>query len=267
MKNIFLLFAAVSFCGVAQSQVEMFYPNKIHQKGDTLFIFNTALLKESANYSSASLAELNMGEPIIIVSDNEGNFDNKPDYYEVSYKDKLGFINSEALSLIKLNYDELTYFLFQMNYHAELEKYELIIREVDKNGSYHDFYIILKDYLFSLHMIGNKGLDGIKALLVIDYIAEACMMESGATYFIWNPKNLDKLFHLSAFHNAGVEYYEESVIFPEDSNGVAGKVIINSEYVEVIDEILETYKEKKEFKIYDWTFGKLVPPFESSIEE
>ena len=78
--------------------------------------------------------------------------------------------------------------------------------------------------MFSLQFKDNNGLSNLDNIIIVDYIAEACGIENGQTYLFWNNSRLIKITDLSAMAD-GIYAYDETFIFPNNINGIKGKIV------------------------------------------
>jgi hypothetical protein len=242
-------------------------------RNDTSYTFlDKNLLKAKPAENAKTIAVLSIGEEIVIDSTyTEADYSPdmvKPSYYKVKHKDKTGYLKSESLALTRLNTQKSeTYFLFKLNSHKDSTTSSLTIREVNLKVIAGDFNAILQGEMFMLHITDSKGLDSVDHLIVVDYIAEACGVEGGMTYFTWTSKNIRLLAHLSSIGDAGVFSINERLIFPADSGGIKGKLVFKSEIYELLDEETNWVKETLEERTYLWVAGKIVPEFNSKPKE
>lgn len=252
-----------------QDYEKYFAPYIDFRTNDTSYTFlDKVFLKAKPYDNSKTITILNIGEQVIIDSTSDKDYYEpdyvKPFYYRVRHKGKTGYIKAEALALERLNANKNeTYFLFKINSHKDSTTSSLIMREVRSKKIVNDFNTILRGEMFMLSLIDTKGLDSIDHLLVVDYVAEACGVEGGRTYFTWTSKNIKLLAHLSSIGDADVFSLTETLTFPADSGGIKGKLIFTSEMYELWDEETNWIKTTKEERTYLWVEGQIVPEFKS----
>lgn len=256
-----------------QDYEKYFAPYIDFRTNDTSYTFlDKNFLKAKPDDNSKTIAVLNIGEELIIdTTSNESYYDTdyiKPIYYKVRHKGKIGYIKTESLALTRLNANKNeTYFLFKLNSNKDSTTSSLTMREVSSKKIINDFNTILRGEMFMLNLTNTKGLDSIDHLIVVDYVAEACGVEGGRTYFTWTSKNIKLLAHLSSIVDADVFSITERLIFPADSGGIKGKLIFKSEMYELWDEETSWIKETTEERTYLWVAGQIVPEFKSKPKE
>ena len=191
----------------------------------------------------------------------EGKISN---WYKVKVGEEEGYILGALIAIQKIKSTD-TCFYFQLK---EFEKDVndltsiLKIRHV-KNGAYteSEFRLIGDD--FSLVLIDHRGLEGVRNILVVDYIAEGCGGESGVTYFLWNGNEFTHLADLSTTVDADIYYFSEKFIFPNDPNGMKGKIVYHKEEGELKEEEPRWFQTKSDEKWYSWSNYKLTPNFDN----
>ena len=106
----------------------------------------------------------------------------------------------------------------------------------------------------------NKGLDGVRSILIAAVSGEACGVPTTTQYMLWNGDKLISLPVLTSVSDAGAFYHTEDYIFPNDKNGKKGQII---KTLEVAEDKTEQGNGKmtitqQERTIYLWKNGRLV---------
>lgn len=103
-----------------------------------------------------------------------------------------------------------------------------------------------------LTVFNDKGIKGIKNVLQCSFSGEACGVPSGDVYVFWNGTELQYVTTTNSFSDAPV-FADETLIFPTDIDGKAGKIILKSESGEYVEGKDEPEYDSRETKIFTWT--------------
>ena len=132
-----------------------------------------------------------------------------------------------------------------------------MIRSLKGDGHFKEKSIRLGNGQFLLTHLGTKGLTDIDGILHIDYIAEDCGDEGGGIYLFQEEGQLRQVARLSQVSDAGAYYFWEEFIFPEDEEGIAGKILYQKKMGEYFDEKSNWKKSSIETKELVWTNNNL----------
>lgn len=262
-----LLIIIIMTDGFSQSEKIFGYYLEL-QKGDTVFAFSQTTLKLDPNINSKTISSLAMGDTLIVDSIYaERNFGTivKPEFYKVKSGSKEGFIERSDVSICKLQMESGFLLANQFSFSDTSDILRLKVADNLVTKNIYDLNLIGHEY--SIFITDNKGLDGISNIISIDYFSEACGMEGGITFLTWDKEKLVELIHLSSVSEAGIFYFNEKLIFPNDSDGLPKKIIYQSEHGETIDESYRWWKSTKEERDHDWINKKVDPPFRSKHGE
>ncbi len=161
-----------------------------------------------------------------------------------------GYVVGGLLALDSKKVDNWTY-LVQLKLNEE--KWFVVLRAVQENSSeYIETTHQLANSTFSVKTYSNKGVEGIKNIIYLDYMAEACGEEGGGVYFFNNGTSLLKAAEVSSVADGGLYWLHEDLIFPNDRKGKAGRIIFISEHGEVIEEDSNYKKETLVSKEFIW---------------
>lgn len=118
---------------------------------------------------------------------------------------------------------------------------------------------------FSIELQGSRGLSTIENIIKIQYLAESCGEQGGATYLVFDRDKDELLFlaHTSSVGDGGVFHVHEELIFPNDPDGRPGFIIYTGEEGELIDERSETYKTVSFTRPYKWVGLSTLHPIQS----
>lgn len=108
-------------------------------------------------------------------------------------------------------------------------------------------------------LLSNMGLENLDNIYRIGFLGEACGVATTHYYFSWNGKSMDYLFNKSSVSDAGIFYYEETILFPSEHKLADNLIIKDIEQGEVIDEMADElkYKTKRKREKYSWDGFKI----------
>ena len=227
--------------------------------GEQVFLFgNNVKLRSSPKIESEVIELLRIGEWVEIVEKTEFSwpyrgFDSP--FYKVKYDTEVGYILGGLLSLKKKSLNGITYY-FALS--KEGERTLLNIRHV-KDGEYVEQKTALSNTNFRIKVLDSKGVPDLDGILQIDYQAEACGEDGGGIYFFVHGNDLIKVGELSQISEAGVFYYAETFVFPDDENGVPGKILFKKEQAQNLEEASQWTKTATESRLLSWVNGNLIP--------
>lgn len=241
------------------------------QKGDTVFTFNNCALKSSVDSKSKNIEKLSIGELLIIDSvylNSKYDTFQPQKYYRVKHKMKAGYIEQHNVSICKLSTKNPQEFFLVNQYSFSDTVPDSLKFVYVKNGKVETSYIeSLIGNAYSIELTENRGLDSIANLIQINYYAEACGLEGGITLLTWDEKKINELISLSSVSDGGVFYSAETIVLPNDTGGIRGKIIYKIETGEVIDEITNWWKIVKEEREHQWINKVVYPAFRSTQTE
>ncbi len=181
-------------------------------------------------------------------------------FYQVKYKNQIGYILGGLISLEKKERGN-SKFLF--TYKKDQDRYSIITRHINEKSEITEAITQLTTNDFSIELYSNKGIDGIDNILFINYLAEACGVDGGGIYFFQLNDKLKKVFEISQVSDAGVYWLSEDLIFPEDKDGVKGKIVYQKELGNYKDETTNWTEINKVNRELEWKDGEILPKLES----
>ncbi|MEM8762718.1 MAG: SH3 domain-containing protein [Bacteroidota bacterium] len=235
--------------------------------GEQVFVFgDNVKLRNAPKTESEVLELLKIGEWVEIIEKTEFSwpyrgFDSP--FYKVKYDTTVGYILGGLLSLEKKTINGKAYFFA---YSKTNKGPFLNIRILDK-GKYTEEQLPLSNTSIQIKTMNGKGVPGLKNILVVDYVSEACGMEGGAVYFFPMEDGLLKIGELSQVSEAGIFYYGETFVFPDDEGGEPDKIIFKKETHSILDESSEWVQRTFETRRLTWANGTLTPNFREKIPE
>lgn len=235
------------------------------EKGDTLFAFKNIDLKLYPNNKSKNIAKIKIGDVLLIdttiLLDNsifEKKYKNK--YIKVKHHNQTGYIKISDIAICNKNIDNDFKLLVNL---IQIDDYITVLNLI----VYKDTEILSKlkhtlyGNMFEINVKNNKGLTGIKNIIEIDLLSEACGMNGGIDYITWDGLKLKELFSLTSSSDSGIFNFDESVIFPSDSLGEENKILHKVEYGEADEDSYDVYMTIIYNRKYKWDGKKLIPKF------
>lgn len=93
-------------------------------------------------------------------------------------------------------------------------------------------------------LLGNMGLEGITSILRINFSGEACGIPDDYYYWGWTGTSFLLLPGKTNLSDAGVFYHSETLLFPTEPGGQAGKIVKQIEDGEVLEGLDKQGKER-----------------------
>ncbi|MCF6296494.1 MAG: hypothetical protein L3J08_00670 [Flavobacteriaceae bacterium] len=205
---------------------------------------------------------LKIGAEIQIVNktDKKLNYNGiESPFYKVKYKGKVGYILGGLISLEKKEFNKSKY-LF--TYKKTDNNYSIIIRHLNEKSELTESISNLDTYEFSIDIFENKGIEDIKNIVFVNYLAEACGINGGGIFFFQTENELKKVFEIIQISDSGVYWLIEDLIFPTDEKGIKGKIIYQKELGEYIDEETNWVEINKVSRELEWKNREILPKIE-----
>lgn len=237
--------------------------------GDQAYVFaDVAYIRDYPSTSGKLVDSLQHGSIVKIISEgyNQSTIRGfEAPWHKVEYsvngKNKTGFIWLGLLALSKETNNKgeqfLIGFLKRSKDPMSLE-YLVEIKAFDNNSnliarSYYPATLGGQTYVES-KVLPNMGLENLQSIHRIGFLGEACGISSNHYYFGWNGQEMIPMLDKSSVSDAGVFYYNETILFPSEHKLDNVTIIKDIEEGEVIDDEAEVlqYKVKKERKEYRW---------------
>ncbi|MFD0798859.1 SH3 domain-containing protein [Maribacter chungangensis] len=177
-------------------------------------------------------------------------------FYKVKYKGKTGFVLGGLISLEKKTTDTATY-LFA--YKKEGFGYHLLVRSLYAPSVFKETSTALGPAGLTIALMGDMGLDGVTDILHIANHPEACGVIGGDIYFFETKHGLKKAIATTLFSEAGVNWYNEKLIFPAEEHGVANRIVYKVEKGEYGDEASNEIHISSTTRELRWENGQLLP--------
>lgn len=253
-----LTFLAICLFTRAQEKMYVFDDHNGLESGQIVYLFGDQVqLRESPDTNSKVLKTLPIGTHMVVLQQHVHSWRYKGmdhPFYKVDYKGTEGYVLGGLLAIEKKTINNVVH-LFGRARTGD-EDY-LLIRTLHGNGSFTEKSTRLVNNHFYLTDLGTKGLADVEGILLVDYFAEACGVEGGAIYLFQHQGQLQQVARLSRVSDGGIYYKNEEFIFPEDSQGLAGKIRYKKEMGEYLDEAANWKKTSVETKELVWSNSKL----------
>ncbi len=248
---------AVSFVLFACSAVQGDYWYGDFTDDRTVVFSNTAVILSFPDIDCSQGVRLPMGTELDITgsSGKDSLPDGMPFYwYEATFEYSgdlcSGYIPGPDLAMTSLALGGDTLFVFSVNgFNSEehcfiatarvISSDEILAEQVFRPvGAY--FGQFPYDYCIRGMELQADGFTGIKNLIELSFIYEACGYENRDVLFAWTGTDLYMGPHASSQFEAGCYHFNETFILPSDSGGADNEVTIEV-FVEEWDEVIEGY--------------------------
>ncbi|WP_299781524.1 SH3 domain-containing protein [uncultured Formosa sp.] len=265
MNKLTLFFLFITYLSHSQ---DIDYNNTYSdfEKGKDYYLFgNDVAFRTQPDTKSKAIDLLKIGSEIQIIEKSEKTvvYNGLPsNYYKVKYKGQLGYVLGALISLGKKEMGKSKYFY---TYGKKDDSYYIIIRHLNEQLQIEEVVTDLRSNDFSLEVYGNKGIEGIDNIIFVNYLAEACGVEGGGVYFFEVNGTMKKVFTISQISDAGVYWFFEELIFPNDENGVKGKIVYKKESGTYQDEETNWVEINKVSRELEWKDGQILPKFDTEF--
>lgn len=233
------------------------------ENGSTQLLYgDNVVFRKEPNASSESIDTLFIGTEIKIIYKTEETMSLngiESYWYKVKHGKKTGYILGGLIALDHREIDDVKYLVTVA---SRDDRYFVRARVLNPDGSYFGHESSLNTNAFYLEVFDNRGLDGIKNMLVINLFAEACGVDGGAIYLFNDDIRLIDAIHLASVSDAGVFWFNESLTFPTDEDGFEGVIYYERNSGEYLDEELEITREVTNTAVLRWINGAFYPNVE-----
>ena len=237
------------------------------KKGDIAYMFGDDVkLRDKPNVESNVLTLLKIGEQIEVIdkSDSIMEFDGiDSPWYKVKTNNNVGFVLGNLISLDKATNGSLIYLI---SLKKDGPKLFAKTRVLESGSNFTENVSQLMTGEFSVRASGNNGLENIKSVFEIDYLAESCGVNGGGIYLFYDGESLIKAIDYTQVADADAYWYIEEYIFPNDKEGKKGKIVYRREIGETKEYETEWVETKLTRRILEWN-GKEIFPKIGSEEE
>src|SRR5690606_12327387 len=157
--------------------------------GSTEQIFaNDVKFRKGPDTNSEVIGLLKIGEKIKIIEQTvlSQEFDGiQSNWYEIECNGKTGYVLGALISMRNLTtaYNKNLYLQIKSDENGRIT---IKIRHKLNETEHKENTFGLIGYEFSIDLLANNGLQNVKDIIAINYLAEACGVEGGVSYIFWD---------------------------------------------------------------------------------
>ncbi len=254
----------VVFLGLAlqvnSQETKYISPWSSFEANETAYVFgDNTKLRSKPNTDSEVLELMPIGESVRIIKKLDLTFSYNGmewPWYEVQYSGRSGYTIGGLLCSEKLDSDQHS---FYFNYSRTGQQTFLNCRVRINGKDYHEVIFPMETVVYSVEISDGRGLDGVDKVVFINYLAEACGVNGGGAYVFVEGGKPYHAASITQVSDAGVMWHYETLTFPTDEKGKAGKIIYESEFGQVEDEVTEWYHKSIVTRQLEWKNGRIEP--------
>jgi len=242
MKNLYLLFLLFLPNNLCTAQETTVYLNVDYQfeAGKSYKLFGDKVkLRNKPSSDSEILDTLRIGSNIEILKKTKEilNFNGQDSYwYKVKANNQVGYVLGGLIALDFATIGGDTY-LVSTRQDSTYSYVKIRLLAPEATNYFESETTIFTD-LFSIKVFGNRGLDGVTSMVLLDLHAEACGVDGGGTYFFHHGTFFEPVIKLSVVGEAGIFHFSEELIFPDENEYSDGSMMYIREASEYMDENL-----------------------------
>ena len=238
------------------------------EEGNTELLYgDNVVFRSGPSSSSKALDTLEIATEVKIIqkSDEKAKINGLEwNWYKVKVGRKTGYVLGGLIALDHLHFDDVMYLVTVAGIDRSIDEYEYTdyrvrTRVLGPTGDYYGHESKLNTNSFYIEATGNRGVEGIGHIFVINLFAEACGVDGGEIYLFNDGINLIEALSLSSVSDAGAFWYSETVIFPEDEHGWDGVVRYEREQGEYMSEDMDWTKATIHTLNLKWENGQFTP--------
>ncbi len=261
MSKLLLVFLFISSFSYAQDEVVQFYGDHQFEKASTQYMFgDNVKLRKKPSTDSDVLDTLTIGSAVSIIKMSKETMTYRGidwNWYKIDFDGQIGYVLG---GLIALTHEEIGDYQYLVSLKDNDEDRRFIqYRIKNKKGEYVSGETELLTGAFSIEAYDDRGIDGIKNMLFINYYAEACGVDGGGIYIFYDGLQLIKAIEVSSVVDGGVFWFNEEVTFPNEEDGQKGVIVYEREHGYVINEELNWTKAEINTLMLKWEDGKMTP--------
>jgi len=232
MKKSILIIILMLFFGEMNAQKSKKFISKdpSFKTGDVVFLFGDKVrLKEKPTKESKEVDLLKIGSKVTILEKTSKKYPyngKKWHWYKVKTKNKVGYVVGGLLSLDTKIIGNSMYLI---SIKKGTDGFKIVTRLLEKGKKYtENINTFGTKKHFTTEVYNNRGVEGIKNMLFINYHTEASGINEGG-YYLFNENNsLIKAIELTSI-NSKVYKISEEIIFPNDDDGIIGRILFSRE--------------------------------------
>lgn len=250
-----ILIAGIIYsCGAkAQTQECPFNYGHFTTESDVFLFGDKVNVRQSPSVQSALIGQKGIGTPVTVVEQSDEQFTlggYSTNWYKISYTEGpemfTGYVYGGLLSMVTGalpredgGTDQLLYSITSWSKEKEFTSTVRIVRDGVLLTSL-DFPPIASGFFDAgvfghgvcLSIENSHGFKGIRNVIRLQYIYEACGYENGEILLLWDGSKLTYLAKASQVVEAGVFHYSYTLTFPDEEGGKPNTLKIVQEMVE-----------------------------------
>ncbi len=252
-------------CGLCCQEGNYWYSDHRFPAGDTAYLFGDQVRLRTGpgtNSETVTLLPIDSKVTILEQTDVQQTYQGRASHwYKVQYDGQAGYVLGGLLAADRVQHSGKS---FLLSVALEGNQYYARCRSAVAGELKQEIRVELPAVSFSypvfeFQVFDNRGLDGIEHILVIDSYPESCGAPGGATYLFYQNGTLNKVFQTQSSSDAGVVWLHEALIFPNEENGVPGRVVYHRVYGEMMEEASNWVEETTVTRELRLVNGELVP--------
>lgn len=231
------------------------------EPGETYFVFGDDVkMRTGPGIQHQEIKRLRIGDKVKIIESTESfmtyNGINSR-WYRIEHQNDNGYMLGGLIALSSLKDSGIT-ILSSLEQQSSFAP-KLRLRVLKDSNEYNEYVFNVIGTHFLLKLYDAKGLKGVKNLIEVDYISEACGMEGGVSYIYRDENALYPMANLSSMAEAGLFSVAQKFVFPADEGGIPDKIVYikNKEVVE--DETTGWVVKTEERRLLEWD-GQTISP-------
>lgn len=221
---------------------------EFEEGSEELLYGDNVVLRKKANKDSKSLDTLSIGDKVTIVEmSNETVTVNglESNWYKVKTNSgKMGYIAGGLISMDHQSIGEDTYLIILAGNSESEDPYSRKVRcrVLSNNGEFHGKELELTTWSFTMQVYDDREMEGVKNMVRINMMAEACGMQGSDIYLFNDGEKLIKAIELNNVSEAGLFWYDEMIKFPDETYWGSNTCYYERELGEYINEELNISK-------------------------
>lgn len=261
MRGYHQLLFFIVLCQIGYCQFVDYRPVNYEFKiGNFYHMFGDRVkLRTKPNTTARVLAHLKIGDRIKIIEKMEAQMpiDGTPsNWYKVAASGKVGFVLGSFIAVDKTSHGNTTLLIR----FKRVNKAILLKTRVYKKGSiYSESEFNLLNQTFVIRNMDNRGIDGIKSIFEIDYVAYGEAINDGGMYLLCDGEKLISAIEYNQVYFEDEYSIVEKYIFPDDKGGIPKKIIYNKETFHKKDYETDWTERVETRRVLHWNGKAIVP--------
>lgn len=263
--QLFFIMFFISSIAISQDDYErVAYPYEHFEKGTTQYLYgDNVVLRSEPRVEGKAMDTLEIGANLTILDQTEEEATingHTTIWYKVNAGRKTGYVAGSLIAASHVLSEGKLYMAIYANSNEDLK---LRCRVLRADGEYYGHEIDLPTGSFYISTKSASSLEGIENVLVVNLFAEACGVDGGEILLFDTGSRLYKAMHLTQVSDAGVFWFREHLVFPEDEGGREGMFLYERELGEYVDEMLYWTRSTVNSVVIEWKEDHFEPDIES----